>query len=77
MSEGGYDTLISTLRSAVYDIQQSAVTDDKGAVAQTSKERRDSLKALNQGLVPLQARIAVQCQKTCLGPAQDTRRRTT
>ena len=62
VSEGGYDSQISTLRSAIYDIQQSAV--ENGAAAQPGKERRDTLKTLNESLTPLQARIAVQCQKT-------------
>jgi predicted negative regulator of RcsB-dependent stress response len=57
-SEGNLDSVISTLRTAVADIKQSAVESD---VAQTGKELKDTLKSLNEALVPLKTRLATQC----------------
>jgi hypothetical protein len=60
VSEGQYDTLISTLRSAVNDIKQSAVNAGD-AFAAARQERQDAVQRLAQNLGPLKQRLDEQC----------------
>jgi chromatin segregation and condensation protein Rec8/ScpA/Scc1 (kleisin family) len=60
ISEGRYDTLISSLRAAVNDVKQSAVTAGE-SVAAVSQERQDALQSLSESLGPLKQRLDVQC----------------
>ena len=60
VSEGQYDTLISTVRSAINDIKQSAV-DAGDAFAAARQERQDAVQRLAQNLGPLKQRLDQQC----------------
>lgn len=60
MSEGQYDTPISSLRSTINDIKQSAV-DAEDSFAAARQERQDAVQRLAQNLRPLKQRLDVQC----------------
>jgi hypothetical protein len=60
MSEGQFDTPISSLRSTINDIKQSAV-DAGDAFAAARQERQDAVQRLAQNLRPLKQRLDVQC----------------
>jgi hypothetical protein len=60
VSEGQYDTLISTVRSAMNDIKQSAV-DAGDAFAAARQERQDAVQRLAQNLGPMKQRLDQQC----------------
>lgn len=57
VSEGRYDTLISTLRTAIYDLKQSAA--NAGAAA--AQARAETLQELTESVAPLKERLEVQC----------------
>ena len=57
VSEGRYDTLISTLRTAITDLKQSAA--NAGAAA--AQARSDSLQQVAESVAPLQQRLDAQC----------------
>lgn len=57
VSEGRYDTLISTLRTAIYDLKQSAA--NAGAAA--AQARAETLQELTESVAPLKERLDVQC----------------
>jgi hypothetical protein len=61
VSEGQYDTLISSLRSAINDIKQSAV-DAGDAFAAARQERQEAVERLAQNLGPLKQRLDEQCR---------------
>jgi hypothetical protein len=63
VSEGQFDTLISTLRSAITDVRQS-VAGRSDALAATRNELQDALEGLTESLAPLKARLDVQCPAT-------------
>ena len=56
-SEGRYDTLISTLRSAITDLKQSAA--NAGAAA--AQARSETLQQVTESVAPLKERLDVQC----------------
>ena len=56
-SEGRYDTLISTLRSAITDLKQSAA--NAGAAA--AQARSQTLQQVTESVAPLKERLDVQC----------------
>jgi len=60
VSEGQYDTLISTLRSAINDVKQSAV-DAGDSFAAARQERQVAVQHLAQNLGPLKQRLDEQC----------------
>ena len=60
VSEGRYDTLISTLRSAINDVKQSAA--NAGAAA--AQARSDALQQVSESAAPLRQRLDVQCSST-------------
>jgi hypothetical protein len=57
VSEGRYDTLISTLRTAITDLKQSAA--NAGAAA--AQARSDGLQEVAESVAPLQQRLDAQC----------------
>lgn len=57
VSEGRYDTLISTLRTAINDLKQSAA--NAGAAA--AQARSEALQELTESVAPLKERLEVQC----------------
>ena len=57
VSEGRYDTLISTLRTAITDLKQSAA--NAGATA--AQARSEALQQLSESVAPLKERLDVQC----------------
>ena len=60
VSEGRYDTLISTLRTAIYDVKQSAA--NAGATA--AQARSETLQQVAESVAPLKQRLDVQCSTT-------------
>jgi hypothetical protein len=60
VSEGRYDTLISTLRAAINDVKQSAVKAGE-SVSAAGQQRQDTLQGLSESLGPLKQRLDVQC----------------
>jgi hypothetical protein len=60
VSEGQYDTLISSLRSAINDVKQSAV-EAGDAFAAARHEREVAVQRLAQNLGPLKQRLDEQC----------------
>jgi hypothetical protein len=61
VSEGRYDTLISTLRTAINDLKQSAA--NAGAAA--AQARSETLSQVAESVAPLKERLDAQC-----GPAR-------
>ena len=57
VSEGRYDTLISTLRAAINDVKQSAA--NAGATA--AQARAETLQQVAESVAPLKQRLDVQC----------------
>ena len=57
VSEGRYDTLISTLRTAINDLKQSAA--NAGAAA--AQARSQTLQQVTESVAPLKERLDVQC----------------
>ena len=57
VSEGQFDTLISTLRAAIYDVKQSAA--NAGAAA--AQARSETLQQVSESVAPLRQRLDVQC----------------
>jgi hypothetical protein len=57
VSEGRYDTLISTLRTAITDLKQSAA--NAGAAA--AQARSDGLQEVAESVAPLQQRLDAPC----------------
>jgi len=60
VSEGRFDTLISTLRAAIYDVKQSAA--NAGAAA--AQARSQTLQQVAESVAPLKQRLDVQCGTT-------------
>lgn len=56
-SEGRYDATISTLRTAITDLKQSAA--NAGAAA--AQARSDSLQQVTESVAPLKQRLDAQC----------------
>src|SRR5690242_8410181 len=57
VSEGRYDTLISTLRAAITDLKQSAA--NAGATA--AQARSEALEELTESVAPMKERLDIQC----------------
>ena len=57
VSEGRFDTLISTLRAAINDVKQSAA--NAGATA--AQARAETLQQVAESVAPLKQRLDVQC----------------
>ena len=57
VSEGRFDTLISTLRAAINDVKQSAA--NAGAAA--AQARAETLQQVAESVAPLKQRLDVQC----------------
>lgn len=64
VSEGRFDTLISTLRTAITDVRQAAVEAGSGSSATSDKQLQDTLQSLKQALATLKQRLDTECTAT-------------
>ncbi|WP_157557567.1 hypothetical protein [Intrasporangium oryzae] len=61
VTEGRYDTLISTLRTAITDVRQAAVEAGSGSTGTSNKQLQDTLQSLNEAFATLKQRLDTEC----------------